>query len=424
MAHVLLNFGTTYTTLGRYREASAALYRALAISDSIGARSVTDEVYKYLSELYAASTLPLPDTAGGKTLNMEEMRLRALYYFKNYLTLRDTLFSEEKNKQFLYKELNFEFEKKESLTKAEHDKQMAVALEESRRQKLVTWFVAALAIAAAVILVIIFQSLRVTRRQKMIIEKKNKHITDSINYAERIQNAILPQSDFVKTLFDDYFIFFQPKDIVSGDFYWAGRKDDKIIFAVADCTGHGVPGAFMSMIGNSLLNEIVNEKGIAAPDEILDRLRNDIIRALKQTDATESQRDGMDIALFVLDKLKKTLEFSGAHNPLYHFRQNVFTELKGDAQTIGYDKVPYGGFTKSKIEIQKDDTIYLFTDGFADQKGGTEKRKFYYTAFQQLLASVQHETMHRQEEIIRNTFNTWKEGFGQVDDVLVIGIRC
>lgn len=164
--------------------------------------------------------------------------------------------------------------------------------------------------------------------QKKVVEEKNKHITESINYAQRIQNAILPENDYIKSLFSNYFIYYQPKEIVSGDFYWFGQKNDKIIFAAVDCTGHGVPGALMSMIGNTLLNEIINGKGITEADEILNHLRADIIYALKQKDAPESQKDGMDIALCVLNRKEKWLEFSGAHNSLYHFRNNIFTELK------------------------------------------------------------------------------------------------
>jgi ligand-binding sensor domain-containing protein/serine phosphatase RsbU (regulator of sigma subunit) len=269
----------------------------------------------------------------------------------------------------------------------------------------------------------ILEQKKIVEEQKHVVEEKNKHITESINYAQRIQNAILPENEYIKSLFNNYFIYYQPKEMVSGDFYWFGQKDDKIIFAAVDCTGHGVPGALMSMIGNTLLNEIINGKGITAPDEILNQLRNDIIYALKQTDAPESQKDGMDIALCVLDKKEHLLEFAGAHNSLYHFRKDVFTELKGDKQAIGYEKKEKQAFEKNNIQIQTGDMLYLFTDGFADQKGGTEKKKFYYKPFRELFASIKEEPMSKQEEILRETFNAWKGGLEQIDDVLVIGIR-
>lgn len=270
---------------------------------------------------------------------------------------------------------------------------------------------------------VVEQQKLVVEHQKHIVEEKNKNITESIDYAQRIQSAILPERDYIKSLFDDYFVYYQPKEIVSGDFYWFGQKNDKIIFAAIDCTGHGVPGALMSMIGNSLMNEIINGKGIVEPDAILNQLREDIIYALKQKDAPESQKDGMDIALCVLDKNKNHLTFSGAHNSLYHIRNNIFTELKGDMQAIGYEKRDRQTFLKSSIEIQKGDMLYLFTDGFADQKGGTAKKKFYYKPFRELLLSIHDKPALEQEKILCDTFNLWKGDIEQIDDVLVIGIR-
>jgi ligand-binding sensor domain-containing protein/serine phosphatase RsbU (regulator of sigma subunit) len=269
----------------------------------------------------------------------------------------------------------------------------------------------------------ILEQKKIVEEQKFVVEEKNKHITESINYAQRIQTAILPEHEYIKSLFNDYFIYYQPKEIVSGDFYWFGEKDDKIIFAAVDCTGHGVPGALMSMIGNTLLTEIINGKGITESDEILNQLRNDIIYALKQKDAPESQKDGMDIALCILDKKNKLLEFSGAHNSVYHFRKDEFTELKGDMHAIGYEKREKQLFTKHKLELQEGDMLYLFTDGFADQKGGPDRKKFYYKPFRQLFATIKNEPMNRQQEILYETFNSWKGDIEQIDDVMVIGIR-
>jgi ligand-binding sensor domain-containing protein/serine phosphatase RsbU (regulator of sigma subunit) len=269
----------------------------------------------------------------------------------------------------------------------------------------------------------ILEQKKIVEEQKFVVEEKNKHITESINYAQRIQTAILPEHEYIKSLFNDYFIYYQPKEIVSGDFYWFGEQDDKIIVAAVDCTGHGVPGALMSMIGNTLLNEIINGKGITGSDEILNQLRNDIIYALKQKDTPESQKDGMDIALCIIDKKNKLLEFSGAHNSVYHFRNDDFTELKGDMQAIGYEKREKQLFTKHKLEFQSGDMLYLFTDGFADQKGGPDKKKFYYKPFRQLFATIKNEPMDRQQEILYETFNSWKGAVEQIDDVMVIGIQ-
>ncbi len=269
----------------------------------------------------------------------------------------------------------------------------------------------------------ILEQKKIVEQQKHSVEEKNMHITDSINYAQRIQNAILPEREYISSLFENYFIYFQPKEIVSGDFYWFGEKDDKIIFAAVDCTGHGVPGALMSMIGNTLLNETINGKGIVESHEILNDLRTAVIYALKQRDAAESQKDGMDIALCVYDKTNNLIEFSGAHNSMYHFHNGVLKEIKGDPQAIGYEKKEQQAFIKNKIEVKKGDMLYLFTDGFVDQKGGAHKKKFYYQPFRDLLASIQHQEMSKQEEILRTTFNEWKGNLEQIDDVLIIGIK-
>lgn len=269
-------------------------------------------------------------------------------------------------------------------------------------------------------------------KQKKLVDDKNRNITASINYAKRIQQAILISREQLEKIMPEYFIFYRPRDIVSGDFYWAHLSDSgKLIIAAVDCTGHGVPGAFMSMVGNALLNEIVIENKVEESDEILNELKKGVISALKQTDASE-QKDGMDIALCSADfqsakpgtDFKSVLQFSGAYNPLYHFRNGILTEYKGDRQTIGYQKGKENTpFTKHLIEIQKGDTIYIFTDGFADQKGGKDGRKFYYKPLQDLLASVQHLPMAEQRNAIKKTFVEWKGNYEQVDDVCVIGMR-
>lgn len=259
--------------------------------------------------------------------------------------------------------------------------------------------------------------------QKEMVEEKNRHVTESINYAQRIQNAILPETAYIDSLFDDYFIYYQPKEIVSGDFYWFGEKNDKIIFASVDCTGHGVPGALMSMIGHSQLTEIINEKGITESDRILNQLRTNIIHILKQKDALDSQKDGMDIAICVLDKKKKRLEFSGAYHSLYYLRNGILNDVKGDMYSVGFEKREQQPFTKHILEIQDGDSVYLSTDGFADQKGGPEKKKFFQRQFRQLLESLHKKDMSTQKAILSETFNNWKGTLEQIDDVLVIGIR-
>jgi serine phosphatase RsbU (regulator of sigma subunit) len=258
-------------------------------------------------------------------------------------------------------------------------------------------------------------------KQKEEIAERNKDITDSINYARRIQTAILPKNEFLNNYFPKHFVLYKPKDIVSGDFYWSGHFENKKIIAAVDCTGHGVPGAFMSMVGSSLLNEIIHEKEITNANEILNNLRERLIRTLQQTGAEGENRDGMDIALCVLEG--NVLEFSGANNPIYHLHAGELMEIKGDKQPIGIytgkDKV----FTSTKIQLEKGDRIYIFTDGFADQFGGPKGKKFMYRKFQDTLLEGKDRGITQQKEELNKVFEAWRGSNAQVDDVLVIGIE-
>lgn len=289
----------------------------------------------------------------------------------------------------------------------------------------------------------------------------NKEITDSINYAKRIQSAIIPSVDEIKKYFPGFFVLFKPKDIVSGDFYWFGKIGDKVIIASADCTGHGVPGAFMSMIGNSLLNEIIIGKGITETDTILIELRKSIIKTLGQTGKDDEARDGMDIALCVLKDINTSgnsdmigtggagvLEFSGANNPLYIVRKGIANSniinngnieyygedlavFKPDKQSIGYEQRKGGNFTKHQIKLQKGDVIYIFSDGYADQLGGDRCKKFGYNRFRQLLIDISDKNMEEQKQILDKTIEAWKDHIDpynnklleQMDDILVMGMR-
>ncbi len=264
-------------------------------------------------------------------------------------------------------------------------------------------------------------------RQKELVEEKNKEITDSINYAKRIQEAMFPSKEIKYRLFPDAFVLFEPRDVVSGDFYWFTEKNGKRIIASVDCTGHGVPGAFMSMIGISFLNEIVNERGITQPGLILGELRNLIIKALKQTGVVGESKDGMDISLLAFDDKKSTVEFAGANNPLLMFRKEgssyTIEETAPDKRPIGYFRGEGLPFTNHSIKFQKGDTFYLFTDGYADQFGGPKGKKLKHKNFIELLLTLQEESMLDQEKRLLRSFNEWKGDLEQIDDVLVIGVR-
>jgi serine phosphatase RsbU (regulator of sigma subunit) len=259
------------------------------------------------------------------------------------------------------------------------------------------------------------------KQQHAIISEKNKHITDSINYAKRIQDAILPPNDTVKELLPSAFVLFRPKDIVSGDFYWVTEKAGKIFFAVVDCTGHGVPGAFVSIIGYNGLYRSVNEFGLTKPSEILDKLTELVEETFGQNNQTQIN-DGMDIALCSYDRKTRQLEFSGANNPLYIISNGEFTEIKGDKQPIGaFDHRKK--FTNHTIDLKKDDSIYIFSDGYADQFGGVMKKKFKYNQFKTMLASMTEKPMAEQREYLNSTITAWMGDLEQVDDICVIGVK-
>jgi len=250
-----------------------------------------------------------------------------------------------------------------------------------------------------------------------------KDIKDSINYARRIQQAILPLENDIRKELPEHFIYFKPRDVVSGDFYWFNKKNDKVFIAACDCTGHGVPGAFMSIIGNSLLNEIAHEAEVTEPAQILNMLRDKIILALKQRSGEQESKDGMDMMLCCIDRKNKKLSFSGANNPLYVIRKGELKEFKGNKQPIGVYGDELKPFTNQELDLQAGDLIYLFSDGYPDQFGGPRGKKFLYTRFKELLLSVSSRNMQQQYTDLDRAFWDWKKENEQVDDVLVIGIR-
>jgi serine phosphatase RsbU (regulator of sigma subunit) len=254
------------------------------------------------------------------------------------------------------------------------------------------------------------------------LESAYSDIKDSINYASFIQRAILPTDDELEKVFAEFFIFYKPKDVVSGDFYSFTEKDGKIIIAVVDCTGHGVPGAFMSMIGNDQLNHIILEKEITMPAGILMELNKGVKKALKQKDKTAGHRDGMDIAICSIDYKTSCFEFAGAMRPLLY--------MNGELKEIKADKAPIAGntheeyeFTNHVIPFKKGEIIYLSSDGYVDQFGGKKGRKFMTRNFKKLLTSIHSKSMKEQGEIIDKTFEEWRGNLEQVDDVLIMGIR-
>lgn len=362
---------------------------------------------------------------------------KAFRFHKLYSEMKDTLLNRESSKQIREMSTKYESEKKDKeLFKKDAEiakQQMETEKQNLQRNGFITGFALVLFLAF-----FIFRGYRqkhnanhllegkniLIEKQKLLVEVKNIKITDSINYAKRIQQAILPSQELIKSFLPESFIFFRPKDIVSGDFYWFTKKQDKLIIAVADCTGHGVPGAFMSMIGNTLLNEIVNVKNIVEPDQILNQLNKGVVNLLHQRSTESStQDDGMDITILAIDKTNNEIQFAGANHFSYLIDNQQLITLKGDVYSIGG---MFGSedinFSSQKIKIEKGTALYLFTDGFVDQFGGEKNTKFLSGRFEQLLQNVQQHGMEKQQEELVTAFDDWKGNNKQLDDVLVVGI--
>lgn len=258
------------------------------------------------------------------------------------------------------------------------------------------------------------------REQKTQIENKNKEVTDSINYAQRIQKAILPSHRLVESYLPKSFVVYLPKDIVSGDFYWVEKKGNKVFFAVADCTGHGVPGAMMSVIGQNALNRVINEFEIIKPSEILDKLSVLVEEGFSKSGS--DVRDGMDIALCSLDTSSNKLEFAGANNPVYIYSSNELKEIKATKQPIGRFESKVN-FVNHEVQLNSGDAVYLFTDGIADQFGGPDGKKYKYKRVKELLLQNNNKSHSEQKNNIITEFVKWKGQNEQIDDVCLMGIK-
>ncbi len=365
---------------------------------------------------------------------------QALEMFELYINMRDSINNEETQKSTIKQEAKYEYEKQKVIDDLEHQKILAVQQEEKKKQKILTISTAVILILVFVFLLFVFNRLKITRKQKLVIEEKNKEITDSINYAKRIQEAILPPMQLVKKLLPNSFVYYQPKDIVAGDFYWmetvsslkigtGSQGDNIILFAAADCTGHGVPGAMVSVVCNNALNRVVRDYQLTDPGKILDKTSEIVENQLNQSTVSnlgivDNIRDGMDIALCALNTKTNELKYAGAKNPLWIVRkgEDNIEEIKANKQSIGKVENRTAYITHT-IKLNKGDSIYIFSDGFADQFGGKKGKKLMYQPLKDFLIFINNETMEKQIELIRDYFEKWKGNLEQVDDVCVIGVR-
>lgn len=294
-------------------------------------------------------------------------------------------------------------------------------------QRKFLWLTVCSLVLLSAFLFVFFFYYREKRTINILLNNQNKKITDSINYAKRIQQSILPAENEIQKILPRSFIFYQPRDIVSGDFYWFSKLEDKIIIAAVDCTGHGVPGAFMSLIGNTLLNEIVNEKHITDPAEILNRLHVSILKSLHQREGELQNQDGMEMSLCVIHNEKNTIEFAGAMNPVYIVKNGVVNVIQPDTKGIGGMNTNQKGeeieFTTQKFSIEPNMSLYMFTDGYMDQFGGPKNKKFNAPMFKKMLLYLQVMEMEDQKNAMEEIMKNWRGDFRQIDDMLVIGIK-
>lgn len=437
IAGTSINLGRFYIQFEMYDEAQIYIQEGIRYSKEIGASARLKDAYETMAFMYEDLDNPQ----------------KALEYYKLYKSASDSLTIFQKQQELEMLEAQSEFEKQSIEDRNRQNREKELLEEKNAKNQLIIWFTVGGLVVVISLSFFLFSRFRVISKQKSLIEdqnkaleganreinKQNKKITDSINYAKTIQNAILQSKN--KIGLGEHFIFFKPRDVVSGDFYWSHTSPDgnKVIWTAADCTGHGVPGALMSMIGTSLLNEIVIEKGLTSADKILNELRVLLIKTFGQTQSSIS-KDGMDLALCVWDKAKQELQFSGANNPLYlirkgiadsgftakgrvRFHENDLAEIRGDKQSISFEEGKTGIFTRNTIKLQKDDILITFSDGYPDQFGGPDQKKFTYPRFKDLLIQIQKETLGTQAQIIESTYKEWMGTEDQIDDVCVFGVK-
>jgi tetratricopeptide (TPR) repeat protein len=474
---ILGNIGNIHLDQGNLEKAQEHYIRALAVAEEIGAKSRISGLLNSIAILhrkqgnytkamaFAQKAIALSQEIGdvaeiknsSKTLYLNYKATgnykASLAMHELYIEMRDSTLNQAAQKELIRQEYKYTYEKQtaaDSIKNAEAKKVQNALLTterakkkqlelESKRQRLENknqqqqaYFLYGGLALALLFGAFIFNRFKVTQKQKGIIEsqktkvdeaydqleEKNTEILDSITYAKRIQSAILPPQNVVKEYLKNSFILYKPKDIVAGDFYWLEAVDGTTIFAAADCTGHGVPGAMVSVVCHNAMNRAVREFGLTEPGKILDKVNELVEETFVKSD--HEVKDGMDLALCALKG--NTLQYAGAHNPLWIVRKEEILETKADKQPIGSfnEHQPY---TTHTFELDADDTFYLFSDGLVDQFGGEKGKKFKPRAFRELLLSIQNKPMHEQRSIIDDTFENWRGDLEQVDDVCVIGVQ-
>ncbi|UKN01906.1 tetratricopeptide repeat protein [Paracrocinitomix mangrovi] len=449
-AATMSNIALYYKDIGRYYEAKEFLDKAIEINKKYHDYESIAFCYTIIGDMYwrmnnpASAIVPYKkalaycDTNNSyfnkadafvglsRVLDSLGRYEEALFYNRLYTEVVMD-FHDDKNAR-ITRELTtqFETEKKEQenelLKKQGEAKDAKIALEQANFRYLLLGLFGLLAII--VLIVYILTRVRAAKKeienQKHIVEEKNQEILDSITYAKRLQNAILPTQETIDAHLKENFVLYLPKDIVAGDFYWMDYADGKTLLAVADCTGHGVPGAMVSVVCHNALNRAVREFGLREPGKILDKVTDLVIETFEKS--TEEVKDGMDICLCSFDFENNQVLYSGANNGLYHIVNGELVEIKPDKQPVGKyaDRQP---FTTHSISSKKGDVFYLFTDGYADQFGGEKGKKLKYKPFKEILLNNSQSNMWNQRTVLFDKFQTWKGDYEQIDDVCVIGVR-
>ena len=420
----LLNYiGDVYRKKGEIEKAIDVYKKALYIAQAAGLVNTTRESSLALSHSYKI-------TGNYK----EALRLHELSTL-----MHDSILSEKSQKEIMKQEIKHSFDKQKAIDAKEHEKEMAVSAEKDQEKMLIIYAIAGILILVLVFAFFAFHRLRITRKQKRVIEKqkyiveeKQKEILASITYAKRLQEAILPPEQYVKANLPESFILYKPKDIVAGDFYWMERRKDMLFIAAADCTGHGVPGAMVSVVCSNALNRAVLEFGLTSPGEILDKTRELVLETFSRSD--KDVKDGMDISLASINTKTNEIKWSGANNPLWYISNGKLTEIKANKQPIGKTDNPLP-FTTHTIKLQQGDLFYLLTDGYADQFGGHQTsseglsakaghgKKFKNKALKKMLLQNSLLSLVEQKEKLDTSFQNWMGNLEQIDDVCLIGVK-
>jgi serine phosphatase RsbU (regulator of sigma subunit) len=415
LPNVTNNIGTVLMEMNRFNEAKPYLIEAYYLS--------RNQKNKSELALYSSFNLAqLYEDLGDYKSAMEYMNL--------YVSLNDSLNNIQNTKNLSEIEAKYQNEKKEE--------QNALLNERLRNKSMQIYFALGGIALLSVLAFFIFRGLKEKQRanrsleeknkiieeKSIIVEQQHKDITDSIKYAERIQAAILPPERLWKSILPHSFVFYQPKDILSGDFYWIEETEDHIFIAAADCTGHGVPGALMSIVNYNLLNRAILEKGLTDGGKILDSINGWLTQSLHQSYQESAVRDGMDLSLCVIDKQSNMLNFAGAFNSIYLIRDGVLEELTSDKQPVGaFIEDNIKPFHNKYVQLGTGDVVYMFTDGYADQFGGEKGKKYKYKKLQALLTEIHTRSFHDQKLLVADSINTWKGNLEQIDDMLLLGFK-